>query len=666
MVSQMRIILNHCTKEPAVWTNLGRALDPHPKIPHIGAMAAFSILTLAAVAQCPDCWLAADGPDIVQSSTGEPVVLRGVGLGYWLLQEGYMMHPQGCEGCPATQWQMKQQYLQEGQSLAQVEAFYANWRSRFITRGDIEDIANMGFNCVRLPMHYELFLTAEQRAVRNTVILGGGSAHDAYKDALAGWVAEGSIAATTDLDGFQHIDDLIEWCAEFGLWISLDMHAAPGSQGVTLGITMVSTPTIWEYPVFQDVLVEIWDAISNRYRDESRIAMYEFINEPNSVPGGGPAIRDLTQRLITMVRDKGDQHLIGVHGDGYSNVYDNMLPQDFSPNWGLVYHAHRYWIDPQDDAIPNGNPNVINRMVDLVQFRQTHQVPIWVSETGENNNEWMAANIDAMEAPAWAGATGRGSRHDVFQNAALNRIGGNYPPDGASAMNTVLASIHHNQIIPNPDTRVAIGADLPAPESSGCTSDADNCAPPIGSIISLQGFHGEYVNTNGGIGDMTCDSAEVGPDNLFVLEEAGDGRVALRGNNGRYVSSNNGVEAMTCDRTEVDAWERFSWVELPDGRIALRADHGQYASSNNGQEAMRCDRDVALAWESFGVTVEPPCPCRSVGDVDCDGVVGFTDVLAVLAKWGACPNCFEDVNQDGAVEFADVLNLLANWGGCPN
>ena len=56
-----------------------------------------------------------------------------------------------------------------------------------------------------------------------------------------------------------------------------------------------------------------------------------------------------------------------------------------------------------------------------------------------------------------------------------------------------------------------------------------------------------------------------------------------------------------------------------------------------------------------------------MGDVDCDGVVGFTDVLAVLAKkWGACPNCFEDVNQDGAVEFADVLTLLANWGGCPN
>ena len=382
-----------------MWTNLGRRLDQPIRIPHIKAMAPSTVLAFAAIAQCPDCWLEADGPDVVQSSTGAPVVLRGVGLGYWLLQENYMMHPQGCEGCPDNQWQMKRQYLQEGQSMAQVEAFYANWRSRFITRGDIEDIANMGFNCVRLPMHYELFSDRRATGVRNAVILGGGSAHDAYKDALAGWVAEGSIATTTDLDGLRthrRLDRGARSSACGSAWTCMPPPVAKASRSASL--MSLYPNNLWEYPVFQDVLVEIWDAISDRYRDESRIAMYEFINEPNSVPGGGPAIRDLTQRLITIVRDKGDQHLIGVHGNGYSNVYDNMLPQDFSPNWGLVYHAHRYWIDPQDDAIPNGNPNVINRMVDLVQFRQTNQVPIWVSETGENNNEWMAANIDAMEA----------------------------------------------------------------------------------------------------------------------------------------------------------------------------------------------------------------------------------------------------------------------------
>ena len=92
----------------------------------------------------------------------------------------------------------------------------------------------MGVNCVRLPMHYELFLTTEQRAVRNAVILGGGSAHDAYKDALASWVAEGSIASTSDLDGFQHIDDLIEWCSEFYIETSRVLNRLTSSKPISI------------------------------------------------------------------------------------------------------------------------------------------------------------------------------------------------------------------------------------------------------------------------------------------------------------------------------------------------------------------------------------------------------------------------------------------------
>ena len=35
---------------------------------------------------------------------------------------------------------------------------------------DIDEIAALGFNSVRLPMHYELFLTEPQRAVRSAAI----------------------------------------------------------------------------------------------------------------------------------------------------------------------------------------------------------------------------------------------------------------------------------------------------------------------------------------------------------------------------------------------------------------------------------------------------------------------------------------------------------------
>src|SRR5690606_25849702 len=68
-----------------------------------------SLITHQVSAQS-NCWLETQGTQIVNAATGQPVVLRAVGLGNWLLQEGYMLNPQGCTGCPGTQWQMKKQY----------------------------------------------------------------------------------------------------------------------------------------------------------------------------------------------------------------------------------------------------------------------------------------------------------------------------------------------------------------------------------------------------------------------------------------------------------------------------------------------------------------------------------------------------------------------------
>lgn len=56
-------------------------------------------------------------------------------------------------------------------------------------------------------------------------------------------------------------------------------------------------------------------------------------------------------------------------------------------------------------------------------------------------------------------------------------------------------------------------------------------------------------------------------------------------------------------------------------------------------------------------------PCGRA-DVDDDGAVGFSDLLAVLAAWGPCDGCPEDVNGNGRVDLPDVLLILSNWGPC--
>ena len=549
--------------------------------------------------QCNNCWLVAQGPQIVNASTGEPVVLRSVGLGYWLLQEGYMLNPSGCPGCPGTQWQMKLQYLNEGQSMEQVENFYQQWRDQFITEADIEYLASLGFNSVRLPMHYELFLTSEQRAVRNAVVTNFYEGHEQYKAALQAWHDNGMLFADPNAEGFQVIDRLVNWCKSNGMYVILDLHAAPGAQGTDLNICDgFFNNNLWDFPVFQDVTNQLWLSISNRYKSEPHIAMYELINEPNNVPGGGPAIQALTQRIISTIRANGDNHLITIHGNGWGNDYGNLEPFNFWPNWGLVYSSHRYWIDPAIDWIPNGNPNVINRMIDLVNFRDTHRVPVWVGETGENSNEWMSQNIAALDNAGIGWCHWTYKRHDWQENPALMRIGGNYPTDGAAAMATVLESIRFQNLIPNLNTQAAVTATLPPPGTSGCSGSTIDCAP-IGRTIWIKGSNGLYVSSQNGQSAMMCDRPTVDDWEMFKVVDAGYGKVALQGTNELFVSTENGQSPMFCNRPFVDAWETFDWTDFGNGSFGLRRINGRYVSSEDGLSGMTCNRETAGAWETF-------------------------------------------------------------------
>jgi T5SS/PEP-CTERM-associated repeat protein len=76
------------------------------------------------------------------------------------------------------------------------------------------------------------------------------------------------------------------------------------------------------------------------------------------------------------------------------------------------------------------------------------------------------------------------------------------------------------------------------------------------------------------------------------------------------------------------------------------------------------DALVAIGATQVTVTItHAPCP-----DTDCDGEVGFADLLAALADWGPCAGCPSDVAPppagDGEVDFNDLLAILAGWGAC--
>ncbi|UYZ63124.1 cellulase family glycosylhydrolase [Hymenobacter weizhouensis] len=353
--------------------------------------------------------LRANGPRIVDAA-GREVVLRGYNVGGWLLQESYILGTDTLN----SQWRIQQGLLRTLPE-AEVEDFYRQYRANFITKADIDFLARQGFNCVRLPLHYDLFLTPTQRRARTAVARNPHNPQqlDAYVQQLSTWYDQNQLFnPAQQLDGFRFIDDMVKWCAANKLYLILDLHAAPGGQGTDRNINDNFRPLdLWKRRdakgrlLYQDLTVRLWEKLAARYRREATIAMYDLINEPHNLNAANGLSNDnqelsaLYARLIDAVRGQQDRHLLLLEGNGYGNEYTNLTPDKLTARdkTNLVYNAHRYWC-PNTAEAADPNPNQINLLSNLAAFRARWQVPVWVGETGENSNEWFTAAVQGLNA----------------------------------------------------------------------------------------------------------------------------------------------------------------------------------------------------------------------------------------------------------------------------
>jgi len=552
-------------------------------------------------------FLQASGPKIVNASNQE-VVLRGVNLGGWQVQEGYMLKPGYGDNGTGTQSLVKKGLFNQGQSDGQVESFYQQWRDNFFTKADIDYLKDKGFNCVRLPLHYELFLTASQRALRTGVSKGSTSYGD-YLNALRGWYNNNQLFNDpSSLEGVRLIDEVLSWAGANGMYVVLDLHAAPGAQGSDMNISdaLVSGGNdFWNNQINQDVAVRLWSSLSNRYKSDPRVAMYDVLNEPNNIPNtstqnGNQRLHDIMQRFINTVRANGDNHLILLEGNGWGNEYNYMEKRTFTNTANLVYNSHRYsagnyTIDNNVNSVDGNNPNTLRLIGNLTRFRTDNNVPIWVGETGENSADWMgeaARNLNSVGI-GWCHWTYK--RFDTNSMAALFRINPPYIVDGAGNIPAVVQNIKFPNCVVNTSTLNAI-----APNPGGAVR---NTRAPIGSLITLRAVsNNAYLSGENGTQAVTCTRTTAGAWEQFSVLDAGNGKVYLR-SQGKYLSSENGTQAITANRTSFGWWEAFDWIVNADGTISLGGYNGRYVSSENGTQAATCTRQTISGWEAFRYTV---------------------------------------------------------------
>jgi len=302
-------------------------------------------------------FLKTQGQKIVDSK-GENVYLKGLGLGGWMLQEGYMLKTDSFAG---PQFKIKEKIAEVAGEDGKNE-FYKAYLKNGITKKDIDSLAKWGFNSIRLPMHYDLYtLPIEKEKVKgeNT------------------WLEE----------GFKMTDELLQWCEDNKIYLILDLHAAPGGQGNDANISDndKSKPNLWESEENQKKTIALWKKLAERYKDKEWIAGYDLINEPNyAFTGKNPNGTDemsnaplwkLQKDISDAIRDVDKNHIIILEGNGWGNNY-NGLPKLWDNN--LVLSFHKYWTTNAPESIQN-----------IIDMRQKLDVPVWLGETGENSNVWF-------------------------------------------------------------------------------------------------------------------------------------------------------------------------------------------------------------------------------------------------------------------------------------
>ncbi|HEY5852352.1 MAG TPA: cellulase family glycosylhydrolase [Lysobacter sp.] len=319
-------------------------------------------------------FLRAQGRQIVDEQ-GNPVLLRGIGLGGWMLQEGYMLEVPGS----GTQRSI-QARISELIGPDKTEAFYQAWRENHVTKADIDALAAWGFNSVRLPMHYELYTPpVSMEPVRGQ--------------------------QTWREEGFRRTDELLSWVKANGMYLVLDLHAAPGGQGNDLNIADrdPATPSLWDDAANRDKMIALWRRLAERYKDEPAIAAYDIINEPNwgfadaadkhgCTESGNAPLRDLLVRTTQAIREVDKRHIVVIEGNCWGNNYRGVL--DEAPwDGNLVVSFHKYWNGTTRDTIK-----------DQLALRDRWNLPLWLGETGENSNDWFTRTVATVEAESigWA------------------------------------------------------------------------------------------------------------------------------------------------------------------------------------------------------------------------------------------------------------------------
>jgi endoglucanase len=295
------------------------------------------------------------GAELVDGS-GHTLMLRGTNLGNWLEPEGYMFRF-GDDG-PTSPREIEE-YFDELIGPDQAAAFWREYRDVYITKADIDFLKSTGVNSVRVPIHYKFFTTGNN-------------------------------------EGFRLLDRVVAWAKADGLYVIIDMHQAPGGQTGTNIDDSYGYPWLYDSPGSQTELIAIWKRIAEHYSNETAVLGYDLLNEP--IPHF-PELQKYNSQLepiykrVSMAIRAVDQHHVLILGGAQWDTNFSIFGPPFDNN--VLYQLHLYEFNTPWNAQTAAKTEA--NLARYTAFRDKYHVPIWLGESGENDDAWVRGFREMLE-----------------------------------------------------------------------------------------------------------------------------------------------------------------------------------------------------------------------------------------------------------------------------
>ncbi|GJC89755.1 beta-xylosidase [Colletotrichum liriopes] len=289
--------------------------------------------------------LRVSGTKIVDRN-GTEVLLKGAGIGGMLNMENFITGYAGHE-------HEHQAALTEVLGKEKADFFFSRLIHHFFTEADAALYASIGLNCLRIPFNYRHFMDDDNPSV--------------IKES-----------------GFELLDRIVNICAQYNIYVILDLHAVPGGQNQDWhSDSGISRALFWEFKDFQDRAIQLWEALARHYAGNKVIAGYNPLNEP-----ADPEHTRLIawyERAEKAIRAIDPDHILFLDGNTYAMDFSAFSPEKTLPN--SVYSCHDYSmmgfpLPEQYEGTEEQKQKLRHSLKRKVEFMQQAGVPIWNGEWG--------------------------------------------------------------------------------------------------------------------------------------------------------------------------------------------------------------------------------------------------------------------------------------------